>query len=367
MGKQNMKILFILEYYYPNIGGVEKLFKDLAEGLTSNGHQVEVITTQFRKELPLRENINGVEIRRLKLRNRFTFTFFSIFSILPHIKKFDVIHTTSYNAAFPAWMAAKIYRKKSIITFHEVWGDLWKELPYLSQVHKALFSLYESFILKLKFDTYIAVSDFTKKKLEERGVPQYRIKRIYNGICKDDYQVDIKEMPTRFTFTYFGRLGVSKGLNLIIPAAAAFIDKHPDAIFKCIIPNVPKAFYSRIIEQLRPKNLGENLQMMHHLSFDELKKEISHSHVVLIPSYSEGFCFAAVETTALSTAIISSGNGALQETVSGKHITMEAFNKEALIKAMERAYHSDFDYSKPKDFDLEDSIHEYLKLYNELQ
>ena len=28
-----MKVLFVLEYYYPNIGGVEKLFKTLAESL----------------------------------------------------------------------------------------------------------------------------------------------------------------------------------------------------------------------------------------------------------------------------------------------------------------------------------------------
>ena len=66
-----MKLLFVLEYYYPNIGGVEKLFKSLAEELVVHGHEVTVVTTRFDKKLAARETINGVNIVRLNLRNRF--------------------------------------------------------------------------------------------------------------------------------------------------------------------------------------------------------------------------------------------------------------------------------------------------------
>ena len=68
-----MKILFILELYYPNIGGIEKLFKSLAETLAGQGHEVTVITTRFRKDLPLRESLNGVKIKCLKFSSRFMF------------------------------------------------------------------------------------------------------------------------------------------------------------------------------------------------------------------------------------------------------------------------------------------------------
>ena len=39
-----MKILFVTDYYYPHIGGVEKLFKSLAESLVEKGNKVSVIT-----------------------------------------------------------------------------------------------------------------------------------------------------------------------------------------------------------------------------------------------------------------------------------------------------------------------------------
>lgn len=360
-----MKILIILEYYYPNIGGVEKLFKDLAESLVLNGHEVKVITTQFKKDLPLRENLNGVKIRRLKLTNRFTFTFFSIFSILPQVKKFDVIHTTSYNAAFPAWLAAKIFLKKTIITFHEVWSDLWKELPYINGFQRFLYASYEAFILKLKFDTYIAVSDFTKNRLIESGIPKAKIQRIYNGISSEEYQIAAIEKPAAFTFTYFGRLGISKGLDIILPAAREFIKKHPDSIFKCIIPQLPESFFKRILNDIEALNFEEKIQLMHHLPFSKLTKEIVASNCVLIPSYSEGFCFAAVETTALKVPIISSGKGALQETVSGKYILMDSFDEKGLVDALEKAYHNDYIDTLTKEFSLEKSIVRYLELYEQ--
>lgn len=359
-----MKLLFILEYYYPNIGGVEKLFKSLCEGLVQNGHEVLVITSRFDNNLPLEETINGVKIRRLKLSNRFLFTFFSSFSIYKIAKPFDIIHTTSYNAALPAWITAKLLRKKSIITFHEVWGELWNRLPYLSFMEKKLFWLYEYFILKLKFDKYIAVSDFTKNKLIESGIDKERIEKIYNGINYQDYKVEKVNHPKNFTFTYFGRLGASKGLNIILLAAKRFIEKYPSAKLKLIIPKIPKAFYTKIINEISDLGLKDHIKLMHNLSFTNLKTEIANSSCVLIPSYSEGFCFAAVEATALKTAIISSNLGALKETVSGKLIRMRTHDVKGLTNALEKAICNDFDMDEVRFFPLEKSIEEYLEFYN---
>ena len=361
-----MKILFILENYYPNIGGVEKLFKELAENLLLNGHDIMIITNRFDSNLLKEETVNGVKIRRLNLRNRFAFTFFSIFRILPYVGKFDIIHTTSYNAALPAWLAAKIYRKPSIITFHEVWGDLWKDLPYINSLQRVLFSFYEWFILQLKVDYYIAISEFTKRELMIHGIPERKIKHIYNGINLKDYQSEIVEKKDKFTFTFYGRLGISKGLDLLIPAARGFIEKHPESIFKCIIPKTPKGLYNKVMTELDKQQFGNNLIVLHHLSFQELKKEILSSDCIMIPSYSEGFCFAAVEATSLGIPIISSQKGALKETVSKKHINMTVHDKAGIILALERAIKNDFDESPEKVFSLEMSIANYLSFYQNL-
>ncbi|NPD45548.1 MULTISPECIES: glycosyltransferase family 4 protein [unclassified Lentimicrobium] len=359
-----MKILFVLEYYYPNIGGVEKLFKELCESLAKEGHDIQVVTSRFDKNLAIDEMLNGVKITRLNLSNRFLFTFFSIFRILAIAKSYDIIHTTSYNAAFPAWLVAKIQRKKSIITFHEVWGDLWNELPYLSALQKKLFSFYEWFILQLKFNHYIAVSEFTKGELVKANISPEKIIRIYNGICPEHYQQKEKIEPNDFTFTYFGRLGVSKGLDLMIPSAQKFLHNHPEAKFKLIIPKTPKAFYLKILHVL--KDIGSQLSLYHHLSFEELKKEVSASSCVLIPSYSEGFCFAAVEANMLNVPVITSAKGALKETVSTRFIEMRSHNEQGLLEALELAYQKKYTYKDRRLFLLENSVQEYLEFYERL-
>ena len=43
-----MKILFVLENYIPHIGGVEVVFKNLAEGLVKLGHDVFLITHRLK-------------------------------------------------------------------------------------------------------------------------------------------------------------------------------------------------------------------------------------------------------------------------------------------------------------------------------
>jgi hypothetical protein len=40
-----IKILFVLEYYSPHIGGMETLFQNLCEGLVKRGYKVAVVTS----------------------------------------------------------------------------------------------------------------------------------------------------------------------------------------------------------------------------------------------------------------------------------------------------------------------------------
>lgn len=61
-----MKILFILDRYYPYLGGLNEYVKRISEELVKNGHQVSVLTQQYEKNLINREYINGVNVIRYK-------------------------------------------------------------------------------------------------------------------------------------------------------------------------------------------------------------------------------------------------------------------------------------------------------------
>ena len=364
-----MKLIYVLEYYYPNIGGVETLFKSLIESLAQEGHQITIITSQSDKDTPLKEKQGNIQINRMPFNNRYLFTFLGFFYILPHIRNCHLVHTTSYNAAIPAFFAAKLFRKKVIITFHEVWADLWNRLPYMGKLGKTVHYLFEQLLLKLPFHHFIGVSQSTSNDLIKAGIKKEAVSTIYNGINYADFQVQSINQSTKghkFTYTYFGRLGISKGLDLLMEAIPILKEKHPNSQFQLIIPKVPSNFLNKITSFIEAKELGHYISLKHHLSFEALKKAIISSHCVVIPSYSEGFCFAAVETIALGTPLISSNQAALKEVVSGQFIKMTDFSVESLVVAMDKAIKGKWSKSPVRRFELRDTIEQYKNLYHHI-
>jgi glycosyltransferase involved in cell wall biosynthesis len=358
-----MKILFVLEHYYPYIGGAEKLFYVLTKALAKDGHKVTVVTTLHDKALLKKELHKGVQIRRLKCWNRFAFTIFSLPTVIRLARYSDLIHTTTYNAALPAIIGGRLTKKPVFITFHEVWGALWKQLPFTSFIWRYGFYYFEQLLLRLPFTRFVAVSDFTKSSLIEHGIQEQKIVRIYNGIDYSRFE-NLKASPRQtFTFTFFGRLGISKGLDLLIPAASKFKKQFPQSRFKLIIPQQPKGLYKRIISLLKEYKLEDWVDIKHNLSREDLYQELLNSSCVVIPSYSEGFCFAAAEAVALKVPIISSHQGALPEVVSGNFINLEEMSADAITQALIKAYNGNWDNKPLKYFKLSETKEAYRSIY----
>lgn len=364
-----MRLVYVLEYYYPNIGGVETLFKSLIECLAKEGHQITIITSRVTPESPLKEKQGNIQIIRMPFNNRYLFTFLGFFYALPYIKHSQLVHTTSYNAAVPAFFGAVFFGKKVVITFHEVWTDLWYRLPYMSRLSKIVHCLFEQLLLKLPFHHFIGVSESTSNNLIKAGIQKERVSTIYNGINYNDFQVTSTKpisKSNQFTFTYFGRLGISKGLDLLMEAIPTIQHRYPDSKFQLIIPKTPIDFLKRIQTFIKSNRLEHRIQLKHNLSFDELKKDIVASDCVVIPSYSEGFCFAAVEAIALGASIISSNQTALKEVVSGRFIKMDNFSVNSLIAAMDKAIKGEWSKSPIKRFELDTTIEQYKRLYQHI-
>lgn len=362
---QNKHILFVLEYSFPHIGGVETLFDSLCASLVEKGYQVTVVSTLFDKSLEKVAIRKGYRLIRLPIKNRYFFTFFSIFYLLRLKEKFDLVHTTSYNAALPAWLFARIKNLPIVITIHEYWGKLWFQLPFISKFQAMAFFTFEWFISKLSYHKVIAVSEYTKNCLIKSGIAETKIERIYNGI---NYHVDANKKSNHNadskTIIYFGRLGISKGLDILIPAFQASKKLFPALKLELVITKEPK-FIAQKVKQLIAQN-PEGIKVFHELESDELIGKINESMAVVIPSYSEGFCFAAVESVMLQAPIISSGKGALQETVSGKFIQVDNLNIEGLKIAIEMAVAGDWQRKTLRKFELDDSVSACMQLYENL-
>lgn len=361
-----MRILFVLEYYYPNIGGVETLFKSLTEALVKQEHQVLVITSRFDKSLAKREVINGVEVRRLPAKNRWQFPMIAVYHVLKAARDFDLIQTTSYVAGIPAVIAGKLKRRKTVITFHELWGKLWFDLPFRNGLSKLANYLVEQFIARLPYAHYIAVSEATKQRLIENGIAPKKVSRIYNGIDYNNFPKQKYNPPGQFTFTYFGRLGISKGLDILIDGAALFFRDHHNTRLKLIIPSIPATFHKKIKKMIGKQGITDQVTILSNLEKVMLVEELCSSHCVVIPSYSEGFCFSAAEAVALNIPLIHSGRGALPEVIGGKHIQMKALDAESLKEALISASEGKWNDRPIKKLELEPQVEAYLQLYKTL-
>jgi len=361
-----MKILFILESFYPNIGGVETLFKNLTDELSHQNHQITVLTNKGKGQASQEMLPSGVRVKRISTFNRYIFTFLGWLPALLEARKHDLIHTTSYNAGIPAIIAGLFTRKKVIITFHEAWGKLWFDLPFFSKLSLFFHYLFEQILLKLPFHLFIAVSKYTAEQLALNGIKKEKIKVIYNGLDYSIFKKNIKKQsdPNRpYHFLYFGRLGISKGLDVLIAGAGLVQDSFKLTL---ILPKEPEGLLNAVKELIKENNIEDKVEIKHHLPYKELQFEVINTDAVIVPSYSEGFGFTAAETIAMNTPIISSNRGSLAEVVSGKHINMITFDSEGLATAMKRAIKNDYDYIPVKEFHLSDSVQEYIALYKNL-
>lgn len=372
-----MRLLFILENYIPHIGGVEIVFKNLCEGLAKKGHNIDIITHRLKgtKEF---EVINKVKIHRIKCFNsRYLFTFFSIPKTIKLAKKADLIHTTTFNAAFPAWLASKLLKKKCIITIHEVWIGKWNKLTESGWISSKIHDFLERLIYLLKFDKYIAVSRSTQNQLVNIGIKKEKTQIIYNGIDYTHWNPKkyngnkIRKrlkLEKNFIYLFTGRPGVSKGLKYLIKAVPEISKQIPDAKLLAIISK-DKAYkkqYKYIINLIKKLNIQNKVIIHDPIPYKELPNYVKASDCVVVPSLAEGFGFVAAEACTMKKPIIASNTTSLPEIVSGRYVLVKPKDPKAIANAVQLIKNKKVKDKGLKKFLLKDNIKNYIKIYKEL-
>ncbi|MBS3127463.1 glycosyltransferase family 4 protein [Candidatus Woesearchaeota archaeon] len=326
--------------------------------------------------------MNGVKIIRIpSLHSRYLFTFTAIFKAIKLARRHDVIQTTTFNGAPPAWLAGKITKKPVVITVHEVWIGKWKEVTGFSWLKRTAHDLLERVVYVLPYDRYVCVSRATWNDLAH-ALPARAAKKktavIYNGFDYDFWK------PTHFTegrkvreqlgakdkFIYFswGRPGTSKGFEYIIKAAPKIKEKIPHSLFLLMLGSIDK--YQQKYTEL--KSLITKLQVQDHVKiipsvpYEQLGNYIQAADCVIVPSLSEGFGYTALEAISLKKPVVISNAGSLPEVVSGKYqVCVKKDYHDLADKALKIA-RKEYLSKKMKKFEWKTSIEGYLNLYSTL-
>ncbi len=369
-----MRILFVLENYYPFIGGAEVLFKNLCEGLADKGNDITVITTRL-PGTPEKERIHKVSVIRVRTprkASRYWFTFLAIPLSIRLAGRADIIQTTTYNGALPALIAAKVRHKKCIITVHEIIGRRWKEMPGMNVISARLHRLLEMVIVRFPFDRYIAVSQFTANCLNNLGINTRKIQAIYNGIdyvlfdpAKTDRDTIRKKLGIRdeFACLYYGRPGISKGVEYLVRAVPLISERISNSRFILLLAHEPSDGYEHVRRLIDKLGIQDRIILVDPVPRDQLPSYIAAADCVVVPSLSEGFGFSAAEACAMGVPVVASNVASLPEVVSGKYMLIEPKSPQAIALGVEAVYNNEATLSEKKIFGWPDCIKQYEKEY----
>lgn len=353
-----MRILYVLENYYPFVGGVETLFKNICEGMVKRGHEVIVVAS--RQNTTRHENINGVDVHRVDTINRYTFAHDAIDDACRYGRKCDLIHTSTYTGAFPAWIASKLWRKPSVLTVHEVLGDKWKQFG-MSELYKWA----EKGLLSLNFNKYVGVSESTCRQLAELGKES---EVVYNGVDYNHWNPDKYEpicLHDCFTYLYYGRAGITKGVYNLVLAADVMRRIHSNSKLVMIVAKEPARERQKLVDMIKEYELQEYITLMESVPFDVLPRYILGADCIVVPSLSEGFGFTCAEACAMDKPVVASDVDSLPEVISGRYRLAQPYWR-SLVANMEQVMNGHCKKKPLIKFEWEECIEGYERIYRGL-
>lgn len=322
----HLKIVLVAEYVAPSgdslFGGLNSMAINFAKNLAKE-NSVHIITS-FTKNCERTEYLDGITIHRVgPLRNftqrgdflkRFFFNIEvtkKIVLINPDI--IDAIGIVSFHCSY---RGAKKIKKPIIVTVLEVWQGNWTQnVGYLNGIIGELFERY--IFTFCKFDGYIAISNFTGKKVHNYfHIPKKKINVIFCGVDTQLYEsIFVNKKFTNPTIITISRIVKYKQIGDLILAVN---------ILKNDFPNVRLLIIGEGPYQNKIKSLVSELKLKNNVIFcgkitkyEELIKIFKRSHVFAFASVTEGFGIVLIESIAAKIPYVISDIEPLQEVTCG--------------------------------------------------
>jgi D-inositol-3-phosphate glycosyltransferase len=367
-----VRILFVLENYFPHVGGVENGFRTLCEGLVDRGHYVTVLTRNI-AGTPLHEAVGGVNVIRIKsLNSRYVFTFSAVSSAIELARKHDIVHTTTYNAAPPAWLGARITRKPIVITVNETWLGNWRLFSNFGPMKAAFHEFLERAIFSLRFDRYVSISLATQRALT-KALPHLAVKSqmIYyafdsapwkSSTGNKDFRAN-HDLKDKFMVLGYGRPGTSKGFEYLV---AAF------PLMKALVPNLGLVLilsratqYKKEWDELK-KRADPSIIFLESRQWPEIISWVKESDCVVVPSLTEGFGYTTLEASAAGTPIVASNTTSIPEVIHGRYILVTPRDANAIARGVWQLSEGFGNTRSSREFPLSDTLDSYENVYRTL-
>lgn len=290
--------------YAGNIGGIEKLCKDI--GMNSKEdkhffifvHEGGVIYEQMKE--------NHLDVSCLYFENKDIVKLYKFIKKFTYENKIDdiIVHHPSPLI----WLSVFLYLNFShnsnvVIYVHNVYNEIVKHSIFRKKIY--------DYLLR-KSDGIIAISEFVKNTiLEQVDISELKVNVIYNGVkCPDYTEWTFRKYNNPLKIIYIGRLIEKKGVQVLLNSVSYLKNKENYEIQ--IIGDGP---YKDELE-----NITKELQITDYVTFygnqinvgDWLCKADIFVHPAI---WQEGFGIAIVEALSYGKICVASNRGAIPEII----------------------------------------------------
>ncbi len=359
--KNSMNIL-MLNYEYPPLGGGgSTVCRDISEKLVKEGNSVTVITMNM-SGLQDKENVNGVEIQRVKCWRKkakvchpweqMTYCLSAYRHINKNIdlRNFDVVHCHFIvpTGLLALWLKKK-YKKEYILTAQgsDVIGHNNKRFGWLYKVVKPIW-------VKIVDNARVltAPSDYLIKKIHNT-VPYKDCELIPNGLYINNYFSSVK---TKSIVT-LSRLQESKGIQDLLNALTD-IDVNGWKVY--ILGEGPYRFeLEKIILEL---GLKDKVSLLGFVSDADRQKYLSEAGLYFTGSWFEAMPISVLEAMASSCNIIASDIEPHRMVLGQEHIYKSIEELKKFLSEICKNDPIEVNYDM-KQYDWNNIVNKYLTIY----
>ena len=314
-----MIIISIFTLYYPDMGGIQSVIKNLSENLIKMGHSAKVICF-INKNAPSFEIINGVEVFRIKdnyynYLMDYSLEFSRFFQMHKELfDEADIINVHSYHTLF-SWQVIRFLNKKGyankiIFTPHYEGIGFSFVTNFLHKIYKI--------IAKSSFKiprAIVCVSNYEKINICTRfGEFERKICVIPNGIEYNipNFSVIKKLSKSKIRLLYVGRIEKKKGIQYVLEMIEYFTNKYPSKI------EFNVAGTGSYLGELQNITKKYNINSVHFLgtvSNEKLEYLYKNSDIFILLSKSEAYGIVVAEALSHGLVTILSNTTALTEFV----------------------------------------------------
>lgn len=366
-----MHILYLSQYFPPEMGAPAARVYELSREWVRAGHRVTVLTgfpnhptgvipPEYRGRVFQRETREGIEVVRTwlyaapnrgtvrRILNYVSFPTTAVLLGVPAIGRCDVVIGTSpqFFVAVAGWLAGVLTRRPFVFEVRDLWPDSIEAVAALrSRVVIGGLRKIEEFLYR-RAARIVAVARSTPRILAERGFDPAKMEVVPNGVDLEffrpgptDNEVRRKHAPPgAFLVSYIGTHGMAHALGTVLDAAESLKD---DPRFRFLLVG-EGAEKPSLLESARSRGLS-NVVFLDQQSRDRLPDFYRASDVCLVPLRKTALFRAVLpskifEILGCGRPILLSVEGEAKELVeeSGGGISIEPESARALRDALER-------------------------------